>query len=317
MLLTIYYTIAGRQLSKSLQVKPLLIQTNNICGCMRTTDAYKDIDELINYYNVNGINRIYLYDDHIEQEHLYNLTLKYDGIRYEYIGNRTNKKESDVLKTCFTKMYDECQYFTILDGDEFIYSPHINKKLSAIVPMIDSHCVNMPINWFGTSGNKKPQKYTIREYVYRDQPVGGAKYDKFVKSKNVTIHSDYYEYARRNNIGIRTFKVFYNKEYITKDIYKLILKKASRGILHGYKINCKFVNPPLLSIAHYTRSEEELKFRMNNFWTTYKGLNNRFNSKRSQDHYVSVRNKNEQLDMRVFLLYEHILMNQYFSDMLR
>lgn len=87
----------------------------------------------------------------------------------------------------------------------------------------------------------------------------------------------------------------YDDKLTLIEMWKRYMKNGA--LIHGYMMGCD-VDMDIV-VAHYTRSEAELKSRIKKFWNHIQTLERRFSKKKGIDKYLKQRDRTEQIDTRI------------------
>lgn len=267
-------------------IKPI-----QVLGCLRIKDSKKHMNDYFKYHFSRGITHFEVFDDSKVP-----MNIDHPQISYHYVNGKKLSNEQDYIETCFRDAIEgnRFDYVMNLDDDEYLFSNHIFKET-------DSRCTYLPILYFGS----------IRTYDTGITPI-----DFVHRDKTVALDNKYY--LQNGAFGVSNNFYYHPKSYsrkvkkrITKAFYKipdtdigkfnllrdLSYNKLSGSYIHGNGMACDFQE--FMWIGHYTRSNEELKSRMNDFWKSIQGLKSRFSNTEKVRKYVSQRNRSDEVDMRL------------------
>lgn len=262
-----------------------------VLGCLRTKDSEKYMPEFFNYHRSRGITHFEVYDDSVKA-----MKLNEPWITYHYVNGKKLKNEQDDIEKCFqnaikSKNYD---YVMNLDDDEYLFSNSLFKEF-------DARCMYFPIVYFGTIKSYKTGITPI-DYVHRDKAVSPTN-KHFIKNGAYGVSHKYYYHPNihTHNVKKRRTKVIYRIPKTESENFRLIrdlsLNKIGGSYIHGNGMACELDDYSF--IAHYTRSEADLKIRIDEFWKTVKGLSSRFSNEEKVNRYIKERNRTEMIDMRM------------------
>lgn len=266
-----------------------------IHACVRTKNNAKHMEEFLKYHIYQGITSFNIYDDSDDEQS--DLFGKYPSVTYKYVGEMTITNENYFIWECMVEAIVNGSYDYILnmDDDEFIFPvTGSSKTMSEILESNDSWfynnwCIANPVLFFGTIKSSDTGYITV-DFIHRDRDMNPR-------------HSRNNDPAFMRYVASNSNKKV--KKRIEKAIFKIPHDKArfltllGNGIrygslIHGYTMNC--MKQHELKVAHYTRSNKDLKSRINTFWKNVHGLTKRFNNDKKVKNYLTERNRTEMSD---------------------
>lgn len=254
-----------------------------ILACVRTKDSMKYMHELILYYKYHGVTDFQIYDDSIQNNMIF--FNKYNNVIYKYVGDVEINNENHHIQKCMKDalLLKRYKYVLCVDDDDFFYPSDATLKIIDILEsnqkwFKNSYCIAAPLTFFGTLRSYNTGLTTL-DFIHSERPVKEDVYSRYSSSSS-------------NKKKKRIEKAIFKSTSDNEDLLNLLDTKVKNGaLMHGYGVNCE--KQWQIKVAHYTRSEVELKKRISTFWKNIKHLKNRFSTKNNQFKYILERNRTE------------------------
>lgn len=180
----------------------------NLTAAIIIKNEGKYITEWLNYYQLIGFDKIYLYDNESTDNTLLSIRPFIESGFVEYHKIIGNNRQLDAYNDALRRSKKESKYIAFLDADEFIFVTSQKESVSEIIDKLfsnDSKIGGVLINWliFGSSNLlKAPNGLVTQNFVYR------SKYN-FPKNKHVKTICDPRKVEGVNNPHYVEYKIGY------------------------------------------------------------------------------------------------------------
>jgi hypothetical protein len=271
--------------------KSVLIDKPRINACVRTKNSIKHMHEFITFHSQQGITSFSIYDDTDRANSIF--FNKYQNVKYTHVGKEIIPNENHFIWECMKNAFlsNKYDYILNMDDDEFIYSTKHDRISEALVSnnwFEKSWCIANPVFFFGTTMSNNTGKTTV-DFINRDRDV--SRLDTILDTEFARYVSPTSDSHVKKRIEKAIFKVPKNASKLLH-LLKIGIKKGS--LIHGYSLGCKKQHD--IKVAHYTRSDDQLKDRIRSFWTNVHGLRKRFSNDNKIKNYKLERNRTEVVD---------------------
>lgn len=205
------------------------------------------IREWIEFHLLQGVDRIYLYDNESNDQMKSILQPYIDAGIVVYTWFPGKARQLDAYNDAISRFKHKTKYMAFIDCDEFLMSENPNMSLFDVIEQIlskDRCSAGIAVNWrmFGSSGHKdKPEGLVLENYLYRG--AGQAKGNDCIKTiANPRMIKEYRHVH---------YPTYYSGVYsINEDGHRVMAWSNPCGETKAIRIN-----------HYFTKSEEEWKKR--------------------------------------------------------
>lgn len=278
-----------------------LRRTPRIHACLRTKNSLRHVDELLMFHSRQGVTSYHVYDDS-ENDNAY-FFQRYPSVSYVNVGGSRIPNENFYIWGCMVQaiLAGGHDYVLNMDDDEFIFPT----DASSIAAVLDRHegkwfssnwCVASPVLFFGTTQSSKTGLTTV-DFINRDRDVVAS----HITDGRDPVFTRYANGHTTKHLKARIEKAIFKVPETLEGRIKLIsmLGNGMRAgaLIHGYSMGCR--RQHALQVAHYTRSDADVRARTKTFWAGVHGLEKRFDTDLKTENYLRERNRTEFVDTRV------------------
>ena len=244
------------------------------------------LEEWINFHLIQGVDKLYIYINYKKDS--MNNTL-FDDVKKKYSKNiifvHINFKHHIHVHHFFENYYQKHlnDWMTIIDIDEFLYSPLENKKITDIIQIYEQEKkYAIGINWkcFGSNNiDKNPRYEVLKTFTKCSDKYFGI--NQVIKSlfkissidknniKKMSIHKyplkkDYRYYTSTGLDYIQHNKNNFEKLKLYRKEYLQYINKLDNNIRCDNYILYNEENPWLIINHYILRSKEEYKLKIDN-----------------------------------------------------